>query len=97
MKNYICFGGRFRVRYAYVDTHNYIADSLFYKREIPVKFMDEYVKDGEDYRIIFCSIKRRYNEQFKKALEELKSKMLLCGHNDYEEYCNKLMEQMHEK
>ena len=91
MKNYICFGGRFRIRYAYLDTHSYIADSIFYKHEIPVRFEDEFVKDGEKYRVIFCSVKRKYKAKFERALLEIHNKMLLCGYNDYEDSCKEFV------
>jgi len=94
MKNYICFGGRFRVKYAYIDTHNYLAVSLFYKHKVSVRFKDEYAKDGENYRVIFCSIKQKDKENFEKALLELQNKMLICGQLDYENYCNEIMEWM---
>lgn len=94
MKNYICFGGRFRVKYAFIDTHDYLADSLFCKHNVSVRFKDEYAKDGEDYRVIFCSVKRKDDENFRKALLELQNKMLICGRLGYEDYCNKMMEWM---
>ena len=97
MKNYICFGGRFRLSYAYFDSHSYVADSLFYKHEIPVKFKSEYVNEEEDYRVIFCSIKRKDKEKFERALLELHNKMLICGHNDYEDFCEKLMGYLEEE
>lgn len=91
MKNYICFGGRFYLRYAYADVHNYFADSLFYKHEIPVRFKDEWVKDGEKYRIIYCKIRKKYKAKFERALLELHNKMLICGYTDYEDYCESIM------
>lgn len=92
MKNYICFGGRFRVKYAYFDSHEYSADSLFNKHNLLVKFDDEYAKDGESYRVIFCSIRRKDNEKFKQAMKELYDKMLMCGHKDYEDFCIGMMD-----
>ena len=97
--NYICFGGKFNLKYMYVDidrNYDYVADSLFYKRRIPVTFKDEMVKPGDKYRIIFCKIKKKYQKQFEEALEELKSKMHLLGYNDYEEYCERLMNELDE-
>ena len=97
--NYICFGGKFWLRYMYVDVNrnsNYIADSLFYKREIPVNFKDEMVRNGDNYRVIFCKIKKKYQKKFEEALEELKTKMNLLGYTDYEDYCNNLMKELEE-
>ena len=51
----------------------YLADSLFYKRKIIVKFKDEMVREGDKYRIIFCTVHRNYQKDFEEALEELKT------------------------
>ena len=100
MKNYINFGGRFYIHYMYFDINtneHYVADSLFYKRKIPVIFQDEMARNGDKYRAIFCKIKRKYKDNFEKALEELKTKMELLGHLDYEEYCQKVIIQIGEE
>jgi len=100
MKHYISLGGRFYAHYMYFDIDaedHYIADSLFYKRKIPVIFKGEMIKDGDKYRAIFCKVKRKYKDSFEKALEELKTKMELLGYLDYEEYCVNLIKQMKEK
>ena len=97
--NYISMGGKFSQRYLYVDLNvnsGYAADSLFYKRKIPVKFKDEMFREGDKYRVIFCSIPKKFRRAFEEALEELKTKMCLLGHNDYEDYCESLMKELDE-
>lgn len=97
--NYISFGGLFSRRYMYVDLNvnsGYAADSLFYKRKIPVKFKDEMMRDGDQYRLIFCKVPKRFRQAFEEALEEMKTKMCLLGHNDYEEYCESVMKELEE-
>lgn len=100
MKHYISLGGRFYAHYMYFDINteeHYIADSLFYKRKIPVIFKGEMVRNGDKYIAVFCKIKRKYKDSFEKALEELKTKMELLGYLDYEEYCVNLIKQIKEK
>ena len=95
--NYLCLGGRFNIKYMYVDLNvdvNYVADSLFCKRNIPVKFKDEMVREGDNYRLIFVKIPRKYKEKFEEALKEIPHKMELLGHLDYMDYCNELMNKM---
>ena len=97
--NYLFLGGFFRFNYAYVDLNtdeNYVADSLFYRHKVPVKFGDEMVRDGDKYRVIFCKIKRKYRNEFEKALGEISNKMSLLGHNDYEAFCDRLMTQLNQ-
>jgi len=96
-RNYLFFGGLFRLKYAYIDLNtdrDYVADSLFYKRNIHVRFIDEMVRDGDKYRIIFCKIQKKYKKAFEEALEEIRTKMSLLGHNDYDEYCDRLMAEL---
>ena len=91
MNNYYCFGGRWTLHYAYVDCHNYLADSLFNREEAKVKFGDEFHKDNCEYRIIFCKVKKKHKAKFEKALDDLKNKMLLCGYKGYDEFCDNFM------
>ena len=94
MTNYMCFGGKFYLYYAYIDTYDYLCDPIFNKREVLVKFGNEYRRKDEKYTIIFCKIRKKYKEQFEKSMEELTNKMLILGHTDYEEYCNMVIKEM---
>ena len=89
MKNYIKFDGIFKSIYMYVDTESYLADSLFYRKNVPVKFKDEWVKENEKYIMIFCKVKNKHAKEFEEALDELSNKMCLCGYTDYDEWCQK--------
>lgn len=92
--NYFCFGGWPKLQYAYIDSQNYLADSLFCKYEVTVDFGDEYYRDDTEYRVIFCKIKKKDKEKFEKALSELNNKMLLCGRNNYEEFCDSFIKEL---
>ena len=95
--NYIPVGGLLFQRYAYVDLNvdeNYVADSLFYRHRIPVRFTGEMVRDRDKYRIIICAVRKKHRLAFEKAMEELKTKMNLLGHTDYEDYCETLMKEL---
>lgn len=86
-KNYILLGGWLRLTYAFVDTNDYRADSLFIRHKVTVDFKEEYKKDDTEYRVIFCQIRRKDKEEFEKALDELITKIELFGHTDYVEFC----------
>ena len=97
--NYVYLGGHFFLHYMYFDLDtdgNYVADSLFYKRKIPVKFKDEMNRAGDKYRAIFCRIRKKDKAAFEEALEEMRTKMSLLGHNDYDDYCQKILKEMDE-
>lgn len=94
MKSFICYGGLFRIKYLYADTPNYVADSIFYKHKIPVKYGEEFVKDGEPYLLVTCKIRRKYRKEFEESFEEVKNKMILLGHIDYEDWWKDLVTKM---
>jgi len=52
---------------------------------VHVKYGKEFAGKGSDYRVIFCKVKKSDEQNFLKALHELKNKMLLMGHTDYEQ------------
>jgi len=85
--NYIGFEGRFWVKYLYVDNQDYVADSVFYRNEIPVHFGGEFVYKNDKYIVVTCRIRKKYKKKFEKALEEVRNKFLIIGRTDYEDWC----------
>jgi len=73
--------------YAYIDVQENLADQLFIKHKVRVYFGKEYQKDSEEYKVIFCKVKKKDQAEFLSALSELADKMLLLGHTDYIQYC----------
>jgi len=53
--------------------------------------MQEYEKQGTKFLIIFCKIRKKDENEFIKALNELKSKMLLLGYANYPRFCAEIM------
>lgn len=92
MKNYIKIKrfSLFSYYYMYVDTTGYLADRLFIKHKVPVKFMKEYSKEDAKYAFIFCKITKKDNDNFLKALKELPDTMKLMGNTDYDTFCEYL-------
>lgn len=78
--------------YCFVDAARYLADALFISHKVRVWFKQEYLKEGTNYLIIFCKVRKKDKEEFLAALEELKSKTLLLGYNDYQDFCEELSE-----
>ena len=93
VKNYLSlerFSFRYRF-YAFLDSPDYKADGLFIKHRVRVKFLQEYAKEGIEYHMIFCRIRKADEDAFLDALRELPDKMLLCGCPDYPEKCREYM------
>ena len=93
MSNYIQFSdfSLFRYNFAYVDTPDYLADDIFISHRLRgVKFGKEASHPDHGYRVIFCSVYKWKKSQFIKCMDELKTKMLMCGHSDYVDFCQEL-------
>lgn len=82
----------FTCRYMFLDTEEYLADSLFVKHNVPVRFGSEYVNKKSKYMVITCRIRKCHEERFKEALAALPDKMLLMGHTDYADFCKELFD-----
>ena len=75
MSNYICLTSsklsKYK-QYIYVDCKNYLADDLFIKNKITVKFEGDFTKDDSDYIFVYCKVKKKDHDKFIKTLGELK-------------------------
>lgn len=84
-----------RSHFFYFDTSDYLADSVFINRGLRVRFSrNEVIKPGFHYRGILCSVRRKDEHRFIDAIEDVKIKMLLCGHKDYEKECLKFLNEL---
>ena len=83
MKNYIRIGGKFRIKYAYFDNKEHLAEYIFFKHNIPVKFKHDFSSPEIKYEVITCSIWWYDRQKFERALLELQNSMLIRGYNDY--------------
>ena len=83
---------RFYDNFAFVDTKPYSADQIFINHNLKVKFSDkEFINPNmREYVVILVKCRKNKVEDFVKCMEELRKKILICGHNKYDEYCYKL-------
>ena len=96
MENYICLDtfSLYYQKYVYIDTKQHLANNIFIKNKIPVKYKVEYDNDINDYIAVFCKIPKSYNEKFKGAMEQLSNNIIICGYSDYMEFCKELFEEV---
>ena len=80
--------------FAYIDVPEYLADQLFIKHKVTVHFGDEMCNPDNEYMVIFCKVRKSDEERFLAALDDMFNKMLLCGHPDYEAYCEQVLSKM---
>lgn len=88
--NYVKFKSLLWTKYYYADCKDYLADSLFYKRKIPIRFFGEYQHPDKKYIVIVCKVRNKYQKDVEDALKELFGKMELLGWNDYGDFCNEM-------
>ena len=79
-------------RYAYIDLGDHLADSLFRRQNISVKFEQEFSNKVSPYRLIVCKVLPWHREGFLKAVEQLPDKMNLLGFNDYQDFCREYLD-----
>ncbi len=91
---------KFSLRYDYYcffDTEEYLADNLFMRNKVRMRFLREYKSNEKQYLAIFCKVRKKDREKFLASMEELKNKMLLFGYTDYQCFCEELIKNMLEK
>ena len=82
----------FRRHIAYLDTVDIRrADDLFRKYRIKVRVKDEWRSPDGRYRMVFCSVWKRQQILFEKAMSELSNKMILLGYDDYKAFWNRIV------
>ena len=88
----------FSKKYIYIDKLDYLADKIFTKHNIRVKFDGTYADTkGTDYCVVFCKVPKKHESQFINCMIELQRNMLLTGHTDYVDFCTKLWEDFKKK
>ena len=89
VKNYLNLN-KFSFRYnyyAFVDTTEYLADAIFAKNKLTVRFMNkEMRKPDTDYVVVFCKVKKKDAHIFRASMGELEQKMVLMGYSDYSDF-----------
>ncbi len=79
-------------RYAYIDLEDHLAESLFERQHVSVKYEQEFVNPINSYRLVICRVLPWHREGFLKALSQLPNKMNLLGFNDYQDFCREYLD-----
>lgn len=97
MRNYILYGKtRFakHLLYAFLDVPEALATSVLLKHDVRAKFVHLMTREDTDYVLVQMKIHRNDRQKFLDAMEDLKTKMLICGHADYEACAGKLIREL---
>ena len=94
MENFVQFQcyNPFRFGYIFFDTGDHLVDQIFINNNVRVKYFHDFVLEDVKYHILMCKIKKKDEKNFILSMEQLKNKMLLLGHTDYEGFCNLMSE-----
>ena len=99
MENYFDMGptlsGRWK-HFVYLDVEDLLLASLLNRYQVHAKCERVMLKENEKYFLIALKVLKKDEDNFLKALEDLKGKMLLCGHRDYEERTDALIQELRE-
>ena len=99
MKNYIKLGKSSLSsweHYVFLDTDDILAESLMNRHMVRREIEGVFGMDNEEYRMISIKVWKKDELRFLQSMEELKGKMLLFGHLDYESRGEKLVEETRE-
>ena len=85
--------GRRKVTYMYFDISEYLADQIFIDHRLPVRWeKKELMHPDHPYRCVFAKVRKQDEDEFLLCMEELRRKMLLTGHTDYDDVCKYAIE-----
>ena len=99
MKNYIRLGKNALSgweHYLFLDTEAILAESLMNRHLVRREIEGIFGMDDEEYRMIAVKVRKKDELRFLQSMEELRGKMLLFGHMDYESHGGDLVEKIRE-
>ena len=74
------------------NTYYYIADEeVKVNAFVEFPFLREYQKEDIPYLAIFCKVKKQDVSEFEAVMKELVNKMIICGYTEYEQFCEKFI------
>ena len=80
--------------YLFIDDPNCSASSVFAVNGLRIKVKEYATRDDLDYRLIFCDVRKKDEEKFKKSMQDLINKMYLIGKTDYEEVATRMLAEL---
>lgn len=82
----------FKTEVTYIDVlDKRYCIKLLVENDIKFKIIKGYISKDNKYSVIVCEIPKKYKPKFIKVMEELRNKILICGYNDYDQFCKKIL------
>ena len=79
--------------FMYVDTNRYLADDLYIKKKIKIKYLKKEFNMklyNQKYNLLLVKIPKKEEELFIECMNELDNKISSSDVNGYDEICNDL-------
>lgn len=100
MKNYVEIRSYhpFRRQYMYLDLPEYLADRIFIRHKLKVKFhRGEHHSPTGQLVFVRCSIHRKNRKVFEECMKELADTAAMAGCREYAQICRQLEEMTAER
>ena len=97
MRNYVLYGkSRFGMwlNYAFLDVPKNLAVSVLVKHGVRCRVEHVLTREDAEYILVQMKVRRKDKQQFLAAMEDLKTKMLICGYRDYVERSGALIREL---
>ena len=97
MRNYVAYGKTFFgmwLCYAYLDVPENLSFDVLERDGVRVKFVRALTRPDEEYVLVEVKVRKEDRQKFLDAMEDLKTKMLICGHADYEACAGELIREL---
>ena len=97
MRNYVLYGKTSFDRwllYAYLDVEDNLAAGVLAKHGVRAKLLHTLIRENEEYILVQVKVRREDRQAFLDAMGDLKNKMLIFGHRDYESHGGELIREL---
>ena len=78
----------------FIDFPDAYFKSCCEQNDVEVDLVGSLKLDDSPYILIVCTVSEEKSKAFEKAMRDLERKMLICGHNDYPEFCESYFKEM---
>ena len=81
-------------RFMFIDAEQCYAASCFNNCRVNIKVKSVFAKPDSKYHVVICDVPKKDVQKFERAMDGLRSKMLLCGWTSYETDCVHIFREM---
>ena len=80
----------FKYTYVYLDSNDYISNTIFKKNNMSIKISDIKKKEQTNYFLIICKFWKKDLNKFFKSMNDLQKRLMIIDKDNYCEICQEL-------